>query len=185
MEHISVLLNESIDMLQIKEDGIYVDCTLGRGGHSSEILKRLTSGHLYAFDCDQNAIDESTPRLQAIGDNFTLIHSPFENLKSELAKRGVDFVDGIFMDLGVSSPQFDDGQRGFSYRSNARLDMRMDQSQELDAYAVVNTYDKEDLIRILKRYGEEPFAVKIANKICSARENAPIESTFDLVDVIK
>ena len=149
MEHISVLLNESIDMLQIKEDGIYVDCTLGRGGHSSEILKRLTSGHLYAFDCDQNAID------------------------------------GIFMDLGVSSPQFDDGQRGFSYRSNARLDMRMDQSQELDAYAVVNTYDKEDLIRILKRYGEEPFAVKIANKICSARENAPIETTFELVDVIK
>ena len=138
MEHISVLLNESIDMLQIKEDGIYVDCTLGRGGHSSEILKRLTSGHLYAFDCDQNAIDESTPRLQAIGDNFTLIHSPFENLKSELAKRGVDFVDGIFMDLGVSSPQFDDGQRGFSYRLNARLDMRMDQSQELDAYAVLN-----------------------------------------------
>ena len=185
MEHISVLLNESIDMLQIKEDGIYVDCTLGRGGHSSEILKRLTSGHLYAFDCDQNAIDESTPRLQAIGDNFTLIHSPFENLKSELAKRGVTLVDGIFMDLGVSSPQFDDGQRGFSYRLNARLDMRMDQSQELDAYAVVNTYDKEDLIRILKRYGEEPFAVKIANKICSARENAPIETTFELVDVIK
>ena len=94
MEHISVLLNESIDMLQIKEDGIYVDCTLGRGGHSSEILKRLTSGHLYAFDCDQNAIDESMPRLKAIGDQFTLIHSPFENLKSELAKRGVNFVDG-------------------------------------------------------------------------------------------
>ncbi len=101
MEHISVLLNESIDMLQIKEDGIYVDCTLGRGGHSSEILKRLTSGHLYAFDCDQNAIDESTPRLQAIGDNFTLIHSRFEILKIELAKGGVDFVVGFFMDLCV------------------------------------------------------------------------------------
>ena len=185
MEHISVLLNESIDMLQIKEDGIYVDCTLGRGGHSSEILKRLTSGHLYAFDCDQNAIDESMPRLKAIGDQFTLIHSPFENLKSELAKRGVNFVDGIFMDLGVSSPQFDDAQRGFSYRWDARLDMRMDQSQELDAYVVVNTYDKEDLIRILKRYGEEPFAVKIADKICKARETAPIETTFELVDVIK
>ena len=108
-----------------------------------------------------------------------MIHSPFENLKSELTKRGVTLVDGIFMDLGVSSPQFDDGQRGFSYRSNARLDMRMDQSQELDAYAVVNTYDKEDLIRILK------FAVKIANKICSVREKAPIETTFELVDVIK
>ena len=183
MEHISVLLNESIDMLQIKEDGIYVDCTLGRGGHSSEILKRLTSGHLYAFDCDQNAIDESMPRLKAIGDQFTLIHSPFEN--SLLAKRGVNFVDGIFMDLGVSSPQFDDAQRGFSYRWDARLDMRMDQSQELDAYVVVNTYDKEDLIRILKRYGEEPFAQKIADKICKARETAPIETTFELVDVIK
>lgn len=185
MEHISVLLNESIDMLQIKEDGIYVDCTLGRGGHSSEILKRLTSGHLYAFDCDQNAIDESMPRLKKIGDQFTLIHSPFENLKSELAKRGVNFVDGIFMDLGVSSPQFDDAQRGFSYRWDARLDMRMDQSQELDAYVVVNTYDKEDLIRILKRYGEEPFAQKIADKICKVREIAPIETTFELVDVIK
>ena len=177
MEHISVLLNESIEMLNIKEDGIYVDCTLGRGGHSSEILKRLKSGHLYAFDCDQNAIDESMPRLKAIGDNFTVIHSPFENLKRELAQRGVDKVDGIFMDLGVSSPQFDDGQRGFSYRMNARLDMRMDQSQDLDAYKVVNTYDKEDLIRILKRYGEEPFAVKIADRIVKARENAPIETT--------
>ena len=114
-----------------------------------------------------------------------MIHSPFENLKSELAKRGVNFVDGIFMDLGVSSPQFDDAQRGFSYRWDARLDMRMDQSQELDAYVVVNTYDKEDLIRILKRYGEEPFAQKIADKICKARETAPIETTFELVDVIK
>ena len=142
MEHISVLLNESIDMLQIKEDGIYVDCTLGRGGHSSEILKRLTSGHLYAFDCDQNAIDESMPRLKAIGDQFILIHSPFENLKSELAKRGVNFVDGIFMDLGVSSPQFDDAQRGFSYRWDARLDMRMDQSSSLDAHEIVNHYSE-------------------------------------------
>lgn len=114
MEHISVLLNESIDMLQIKRRWDLCRLHSRSRGHSSEILKRLTSGHLYAFDCDQNAIDESTPRLQAIGDNFTLIHSPFENLKSELAKRGVDFVDGIFMDLGVSSPQFDDGQRGLA-----------------------------------------------------------------------
>ena len=182
MEHISVLLHESIDMLQIKEDGIYVDCTLGRGGHSSEILKRCTKGHLYAFDCDQNAIDESTPRLTAIGTNFTCIHSPFENLKSELEKRGVTEVDGIFMDLGVSSPQFDDKDRGFSYRMDARLDMRMDQSQSLDAYEVVNEYTLDDLIRILRVYGEEPFAAKIANKIVNSR---PIETTFELVDVIK
>ena len=182
MEHISVLLHESIDMLQIKEDGIYVDCTLGRGGHSSEILKRCTKGHLYAFDCDQNAIDESTPRLTAIGTNFTCIHSPFENLKSELEKRGVTEVDGIFMDLGVSSPQFDDKDRGFSYRMDARLDMRMDQSQSLDAYQVVNEYTLDDLIRILRVYGEEPFAAKIANKIVNSR---PIETTFELVDVIK
>ena len=182
MEHISVLLHESIDMLQIKEDGIYVDCTLGRGGHSSEILKRCTKGHLYAFDCDQNAIDESTPRLTAIGTNFTCIHSPFENLKGELEKRGITEVDGIFMDLGVSSPQFDDKDRGFSYRMDARLDMRMDQSQSLDAYQVVNEYTLDDLIRILRVYGEEPFAAKIADKIVSSR---PIETTFELVDVIK
>ena len=182
MEHISVLLNETIDMLQIKEDGIYVDCTLGKGGHSSEILKRCTKGHLYAFDCDQNAIDESKERLESIGDNFTCIHSPFENLKSELEKRGIEQVDGILMDLGVSSPQFDDKDRGFSYRMNARLDMRMDQTQSLDAYKVVNEYDVEDLIRILKVYGEEPFAVKIAHKIV---DNRPIETTFELVDVIK
>ncbi len=182
MEHISVLLNETIDMLHIKEDGIYVDCTLGRGGHSSEILKRCTKGHLYAFDCDQNAIDESKVRLEAIGDNFTCIHSPFENLKNELEKRGINQVDGILMDLGVSSPQFDDKDRGFSYRMNARLDMRMDQTQSLDAYKVVNEYDIEELIRILKVYGEEPFAAKIAHKIV---ENRPIETTFELVDVIK
>lgn len=182
MEHISVLLNETIDMLHIKEDGIYVDCTLGRGGHSSEILKRCTKGHLYAFDCDQNAIDESKARLEDIGDNFTCIHSPFENLKNELEKRGIYQVDGILMDLGVSSPQFDDKDRGFSYRMNARLDMRMDQTQSLDAYKVVNGYDIEDLIRILKVYGEEPFAAKIAHKIV---ENRPIETTFELVDVIK
>ena len=185
MEHISVLLNESIEMLNIKEDGIYVDCTLGRGGHSSEILKRLKSGHLYAFDCDQNAIDESMPRLKSIGDNFTVIHSPFENLKRELAQRGVDKVDGIFMDLGVSSPQFDDGQRGFSYRMNARLDMRMDQSQDLDAYKVVNTYDKEDLIRILKRYGEEPFAV-IKSALPQAvlrKKGHPAKQTFQAIRI--
>lgn len=131
MEHISVLLKESIDLLEIREDGIYIDCTLGRGGHSSEILKRIPHGHLYAFDLDQQAIDESRPRLEAISDRFTLIHAPFEDLDRELDRLHVGKVDGILMDLGVSSPQFDDPERGFSYRFDARLDMRMDQSQTL------------------------------------------------------
>ena len=170
MKHQSVLLDEAIEMLQIKEDGIYVDCTLGRGGHSSEILKRCCRGWLYAFDLDQKAIDESTPRLQSIGHNFTCIHSAYENLGSVLDEKGVKEVDGILLDLGVSSPQFDDPERGFSYRYDAKLDMRMDQSQELDAWTVVNTYDKKELIRILRDYGEEPFAAKIATQICRQSE---------------
>lgn len=185
MKHVSVLLNESIDMLQVKEDGIYVDCTLGRGGHSEQILKRCPKGHLYAFDLDAQAIEESRPRLEAVSDNFTLIHEPFENLDKALDRYGVGQVDGILMDLGVSSPQFDDAERGFSYRNDARLDMRMNRDQTLDAWTVVNTYPKEDLIRILREYGEEPFAPKIAAAIVSAREQAPIDTTFQLVDIIK
>ncbi len=185
MEHYSVLLQESIEMLHVKENGIYVDCTLGRGGHSSEILKRLTSGHLYALDMDQNAIDQSTARLAAISDAFTCIHTPYEHLQEVLKAHGITQVDGIVMDLGVSSPQFDDASRGFSYRFDARLDMRMDQSQSLDAYQVVNTYEKEDLIRIFQKYGEEPFAAKIANEIVKARSEKDIETTFELVEVIK
>ena len=185
MEHISVLLNESIDMLEIKEDGIYVDCTLGRGGHSSEILKRIPHGHLYAFDLDQEAINESRPRLEAISGNFTLIHAPFEDLNKELDRLHVGHVDGILMDLGVSSPQFDDPKRGFSYRFDARLDMRMDQSQDLDAAAVVNTYSREELLRVLREYGEEPNASRIVNAIVSARQEKPIETTFELADLIK
>lgn len=185
MEHKSVLLDASIDMLQIKDDGIYVDCTLGRGGHSSEILKRCTKGHLYALDCDQSAIEESTPRLAAIGQNFTCIHTPFEKLDEVLAKEGITSVDGIIMDLGVSSPQFDDGSRGFSYRYDARLDMRMDQSQELDAWTVVNTYSQEQLAGLLRSFGQEPFAHKIASQIVQTRQQQPIDTTFQLVDVIK
>lgn len=185
MKHISVLLDESIDMLQVKEDGIYVDCTLGRGGHSEQILKRCPKGHLYAFDLDAQAIEESRPRLEAVSDNFTLIHEPFENLDTALDRYGVGQVDGILMDLGVSSPQFDDAERGFSYRNDARLDMRMNRDQSLDAWTVVNTYPKEDLTRILREYGEEPFAAKIAAAIVSARETAPIDTTFQLVDIIK
>ena len=185
MEHISVLLNESIDMLQVKDDGIYVDCTLGRGGHSSEILKRCTKGHLYALDCDQTAIDQSTTRLARVGSNFTCIHTPYEKLNEVLDAQGVGKVDGIIMDLGVSSPQFDDGTRGFSYRSDARLDMRMDQSQTLDAWTVVNTYSQEELTRLLKQYGQEPFAYKIAASIISRRAEHTIDTTFELVDLIK
>ena len=185
MKHVSVLLNETIEMLNVKEDGIYVDCTLGRGGHSSEILKRCPKGHLYAFDLDKNAIEESTPRLASVGSNFTCVHEPFEKLGSVLDSFGIEKVDGILMDLGVSSPQFDDGERGFSYRENARLDMRMNQEQSLSAYEIVNTYSVEDLTRIFRDYGEDPFAYKIAKKIEEVRQNQPIETTFDLVEVIK
>lgn len=185
MEHKSVLLDETIDLLDVKPDGIYVDCTLGRGGHSSEILRRLKTGHLYAFDMDQKAIDEGTPRLEAISDRFTCIHAPFDELDSVLDSFGVGKVDGILMDLGVSSPQFDDGARGFSYREDARLDMRMDQDQALSAWDVVNAYTQEDLTRILKLYGEEPFAGKIAAAIVRARQTAPVDTTFQLTDVIR
>jgi 16S rRNA (cytosine1402-N4)-methyltransferase len=185
MEHISVMLGEAVDMLDPKPDGVYVDCTLGRGGHSSEILKRIPDGHLYAFDLDQNAIDESRGRLEKIGSNFTLIHAPFGELDTVLDAHGVGKVDGILMDLGVSSPQFDDGSRGFSYRSDARLDMRMNREQELDAWKVVNTYPKEELVRVLRDYGEEPFASKIAGAIVTKRQEKPIDTTFELIEVIK
>ena len=181
----SVLLNETIEMLNVKEDGVYVDCTLGRGGHSSEILKRCPKGHLYAFDLDKNAIAESTPRLASVGTNFTCVHEPFENLGSVLDSFNIEKVDGILMDLGVSSPQFDDGARGFSYREDARLDMRMNQDQDVSAYEVVNTYSVEDLTRIFRDYGEDPFAYKIAKKIEEVRQSQPIETTFELVEVIK
>lgn len=185
MKHVSVLLDESIQMLNIKHDGIYVDCTLGRGGHSEAVLKRCPDGHLYAFDLDRNAIEESRPRLAEISDNFTLIHAPFEEIQEQLHLLGVDEVDGILMDLGVSSPQFDDAKRGFSYRMDARLDMRMDQEQPLDAWKVVNTYSQEDLCRVLREYGEEPHAKRIAAAIVKAREEKSIDTTFELVDVIK
>ena len=185
MEHISVLLNEAVEMLNVKNDGIYVDCTLGRGGHSSEILKRCRKGHLYCFDMDQDAIDESIPRLEKEGTNFTCIHAPFEKLGPVLDEYHVDQVDGILMDLGVSSPQFDDGQRGFSYREDSRLDMRMDQQSPLSAYEVINTYSLEELTEVFKTYGEEPFAYRIAKEIVKRRENAPIETTFQLVEAVK
>lgn len=183
--HKSVLLQETIEGLHIKEDGIYVDCTLGGGGHSSEILKRLTTGHLYCFDQDQAAIDAAREKLLNISDNFTIIYSNFKNIKNELSKYGVNKVDGIVFDLGVSSPQFDDGERGFSYNYDAKLDMRMDRSQSLSAYEIVNTYDYNDLVKILYKYSDEKFAKQIARRIEKHRENKAIETTFELVDIIK
>ena len=185
MKHYSVVLQESIDNLAIHSDGIYVDGTLGRGGHSAEILARIPQGHLYAFDRDASAIEESRERLAQIGNNVTLIHSNFSNLKRELTARGVTGIDGMVLDLGVSSPQFDEAQRGFSYRFDAPLDMRMDQSQKLSAYQVVNEWEYQELVRIFFQFGEESFAKQIARKIEKAREVKPIETTFALVDVIK
>ncbi len=184
-EHITVLLNEAVAGLDIKEDGIYVDCTLGGAGHSQEILKRLTTGHLYCFDQDTYAIDEARKRLEKIGDNFTIIYSNFVSIKQELLGLGINQVDGILFDLGVSSPQFDIGERGFSYNHDARLDMRMDTSQDLDAYTIVNTWTYEKIVRILFQYADEKFAKQIARKIEAQRQIAPISTTFELVDIIK
>lgn len=185
MLHKSVLLNESIEHLAIKPDGIYVDGTLGRAGHSSEILKRLSNGHLYGFDKDQQAIKESDPILKEIGNNYTLINQDFRNIKTVLSEFGINEVNGVLLDLGVSSPQFDDPERGFSYRFDAYLDMRMDQNQSLSAYEVVNTYSEKQLTDIFFQYGEERFAKQIARKILKARALKPIMTTFELVDVIK
>ena len=183
--HYSVLLHESIENLDIKEDGIYVDCTLGGGGHSSEILKRLTTGHLYSFDQDTFAIENATKRLQAIGNNFTIIKSNFVHLKDELNARGVEKIDGIIFDLGVSSPQFDTPERGFSYNHDAKLDMRMDQEAELSAYEIVNEWEYKDLEFIFRVYSDEKFSKQIARAIERYREKQPIETTFELVEIIK
>ncbi len=183
--HISVLLHESISGLNLREDGIYVDCTLGYAGHSSEILKRITRGCLFAFDQDSDAIKSSNERLSKIGKNYEIIKDNFRNLKADLKARGINEVDGILFDLGVSSPQLDDKERGFSYHNDAKLDMRMDRSQDFSAYDVVNNYSKEDLSRIISLYGEEKYANSIANKIVKYRENKNIETTLELVEIIK
>lgn len=180
MKHYSVMLNETIDLLNIKEDGIYVDGTLGRAGHSKEIVKRLKNGRLYCFDKDLDAINESKKILKDYLDKVTFIHDSFENIGKYIKE-----IDGFLLDLGVSSPQFDDGERGFSYRFNARLDMRMDKTQELDAYKVINEYSFNSLVNILYKYGEEKNAKLIARGIEKSRLNKPIETTFELVDVIK
>lgn len=185
MEHFSVLLNEAIDGLNINPEGIYVDATLGGGGHSEAILKKLTTGHLYSFDQDDYAISVASERLKQYGSKLTIIKSNFVNLKEKLQELGITKIDGIVYDLGVSSFQFDDSSRGFSYRDDAKLDMRMDQSAKLSAWDIVNSYSKEQLTEIFSKYGEEPFSYKIALKICDKRKESPINTTLELVDVIK
>ena len=175
-KHISVMPSECLEMLDIKADGIYVDGTLGRGGHSKLILEKLKNGKLYCFDLDAQAIEESKQLLKDY-DNVVYIHDNFMNMN-----KYVDQVDGILLDLGVSSPQFDEAERGFSYRNDGPLDMRMNQEDELSAYDVVNKYSEERLANVLYEYGEEKFSRSIARKIIEAR---PIKTTFELVDVIK
>ena len=183
--HVSVLLNESIDELNIKEDGIYVDCTLGYAGHSSQILKRIKKGKLFAFDQDGEAINYSKKILDQINGNYEIINSNFVNIKSELNKRGIYKVDGILFDLGVSSPQLDEDYRGFSYHMDAKLDMRMNQNQKFSAYELVNEYSLDSLTEIFSKYGEEKYSRSIANGIVKARENKKIETTLELVEIIK
>ncbi|NCB64795.1 MAG: 16S rRNA (cytosine(1402)-N(4))-methyltransferase RsmH [Bacilli bacterium] len=187
-EHYSVLLNESIDGLNIKPDGVYVDCTLGGAGHSSVILSKLNeNGHLYAFDQDRIAIENAEAMLVTYIEKgmVTLIKANFRNIKEELETLGVYGVDGILYDLGVSSPQLDQAERGFSYRYDAPLDMRMDQEQELTARVIVNEWPFGELVKIFYRYGEEKFSKQIARKIEKIRETQPIETTGELVEIIK
>jgi 16S rRNA (cytosine1402-N4)-methyltransferase len=185
-EHTTVLLNEAVDGLNIKSDGIYVDCTLGGAGHSSLILSRLgEGGKLYAFDQDEIAIANAKEKLFEYGDQLVIIKSNFLFLKEELENRGIDKVDGILYDLGVSSPQLDTPERGFSYHHDAPLDMRMDNDADISAFDVINHWSYEDLVRIFFRYGEEKFSKQIARKIESARAIKAIETTGELVEIIK
>ncbi|WP_176332589.1 16S rRNA (cytosine(1402)-N(4))-methyltransferase RsmH [Candidatus Enterococcus lemimoniae] len=187
-QHYTVLLKETVDGLHVKEDGIYVDCTLGGAGHSEYLLSQLSEqGHLYAFDQDQKALDFAAQRLKKYVDQgmVTFIKSNFRHLKEELANHGIDQVDGILYDLGVSSPQLDEAERGFSYHQDAPLDMRMDQDAALSAYDVVNDYSYHELVKIFFRYGEEKFSKQVAREIERVREKTPIETTGELVEIIK
>ena len=183
--HKSVLLNECIKYLNLKDDSIIVDATLGYAGHSSNILKNIPNGYLYAFDQDEEAIKNSSEKLKKISNNYEIISSNFVEMKKELGKRKITKVDGILFDLGVSSPQLDEKERGFSFHEDARLDMRMNQKQKLSAYEVVNEYQLEDLIRIFREYGEEKYATSIAKRIVDVRKSKKIETTLELVDIIK
>lgn len=184
--HTTVLLHETVDGLNIRPDGIYVDCTLGGAGHSEYLVQQLSDeGHLFCFDQDETAIAHAKEMLKDYIHRITFIHANFKDIKMELEERGIEKVDGILYDLGVSSPQLDTPERGFSYHNDAPLDMRMDQSASLSAYDVVNDWSFEDLVRIFYRYGEEKFSKQIARKIEAARNKAPIETTAQLVECIK
>lgn len=183
--HISVLLNECIEGLNIKPDGIYIDGTLGGAGHSSQIVKRLTTGRLIGIDRDPVALKAAGERLAPYKDNVTLVHSNFCEMAQVIKDLGLPGVDGILLDLGVSSPQLDEVARGFSYMADAPLDMRMNNEDPLTAHTVVNTWSQEELKRILFDYGEERYAPRIASAICRHREEKPIETTLELVDIIR
>lgn len=184
-KHVSVLLNECIEALCIKPDGIYVDGTLGLGGHSSEIAKRLTTGLLIGIDRDETAIERAGAKLAPFGERVRLVHGNFSDVASILDRLGIDAVDGMLFDLGVSSPQLDEAHRGFSYMQDAPLDMRMDGSASLSAHDVVNTWPEERLRRILYDYGEERYAPRIAAAIVRTRQEIPIETTLELVEIIR
>ena len=185
MKHISVLLDECINGLDIKENGIYVDMTLGYAGHSSEILKRIKNGFLYAFDKDIDACNYSNERLKMISNNFKIFNTANLNIKTCLENENVTKVDGILFDLGVSSVELDEASRGFSYMKDAPLDMRMNRDNDFSAYEIVNEYSEDELYKIIRNYGEERFAKRIANFIVNKRNIKPIETTFELVDIIK
>lgn len=186
LKHVSVLLDESIENLDIKEDGIYVDCTLGGGGHSEEILKRLSSdGMLIGIDQDDFALNYAEERLEKYPAKKVFVKSNFEKLGEVLDDLGVEKVDGVLYDLGVSSFQLDDDERGFSYHHEGPLDMRMDKTRSFDAKELVNTYPKEKLIEVMRKYGEEKYAGRIAQAIINAREESPIETTTQLAEIIK
>ena len=183
--HVSVLLNECLDGLKIRPDGIYVDGTLGGAGHSSQIAKWLTNGRLIGIDRDTTALNAAGERLKEFGERITLVHSNFSEIAAVLEDQEIDGVDGILLDLGVSSPQLDDADRGFSYMADAPLDMRMNRQDAISAYDVVNGWSFEELRRILFDYGEERYAPRIAEAICSRRMEKSIQTTLELVDVIR
>ena len=183
--HKSVLLNEVLNYLSLKEDSVIVDCTLGYAGHSSCILKEIKKGFLFAFDQDIEAIESSNEKLKQISSNYEIIKSNFVNLEKELKKRNINEVDGILFDLGVSSPQLDEEDRGFSFHKDARLDMRMDRSNPISAYEVVNNYSYQELVNIIYKYGEEKYATSIVKGIIKSREVKPIETTLELTEIIK
>ena len=185
-KHTSVLLNETIDALQIKPGGVYLDGTLGGGGHAYEVCKKLNEdGRFFGIDQDADAIEAAGKRLEEFGDKVTIIRNNYVNAKEALRAYGVDKVDGILLDLGVSSYQLDNAQRGFSYKYDTTLDMRMDQRQQLTAKEIVNSYDEMELYRIIRDYGEDQFAKNIAKHIVQARQEKPLETTFELNEIIK